>query len=61
MKTTQTDAAYSTATDEWRTEVSGAVPLVPTPQQYNNDASSAGTTPGQLLDGGNQPFDDIVL
>jgi hypothetical protein len=52
------DAAYSTATYEWQNEVSGAVPLVQTPQQYNNDARSAGTTPRQLLDGGNH-FDDI--
>ena len=52
------DAAYSTAADEWGNEVSGAVPLVQTPQQYNNDASSSGTIPRQLLDGGNH-FDDI--
>jgi hypothetical protein len=52
------DAAYSTATDEWQNEVSGAVPLVQTPQQYNNNASSAGITPCQLLDGSNR-FDDI--
>ncbi len=52
------DAAYSTATDEWRNEVSGAIPLVETPQQYTDDASNAGTTPRQLLDGGNH-FDDI--
>ena len=52
------DAAYCTAADEWQNEVSDAVPLVQTPQRYNNDASSAGTTPRQLLDGGNH-FDDI--
>ena len=53
------DAAYSTATDEWQNEVSGAVPLVQTPQQYNDDdASSAGIIPRQLLDGGNH-FDDL--
>jgi predicted secreted protein len=39
------DVAYSTATDEWRNKVSGAVPLVETPQQYNDDARSAGITP----------------
>lgn len=53
------DVAYSTATDEWRNEVSGAVPLVQTPQQYNDDdASSAGIIPRQLLDGGTH-FDDL--
>jgi hypothetical protein len=53
------DAAYSTATDKWRNKVSGAFScLVQTPQLYNNDASSAGITPRQQLDGGNH-FDDI--
>ena len=53
------DAPYSTATDEWRIEVSGAVPLVRTPEQYTeDDASGGGMTPRQLLDGGNH-FDDI--
>jgi hypothetical protein len=56
------DVAYSsTATDEWRNEVSGAVPLVETPQQCNdNDARSGGITPRQLLHGGNH-FDDVAV
>jgi hypothetical protein len=41
----RSDAAYSIATDEWQNKVSGALPLVQTPQQYNKNASSTGITP----------------
>lgn len=57
------DAAYGSAIDEWRNELTGAVPLVETNQQYapDNASTTIGTvTPHQLLDGGNH-FDDIGL
>jgi hypothetical protein len=54
------DVAYSSAIDEWRNELTGAVPLVETTHQQHTDASSTTdtVTPRQLLDGGNH-LDDI--
>lgn len=56
------DVAYSSAIDEWRNELTGAVPLVETTHhQHADDSRTTGTvTPLQLLDGGNH-FDDIGL
>ena len=47
------DVAYSSAIDEWRNELTGAVPLVETTHQQHTDASSTTdtVTPRQLLDG----------
>ena len=46
----------STASDEWRSEVNGAIPLVTTTEAQHD--LNSGRTPRQLLDGGNH-FDDI--
>jgi hypothetical protein len=46
----------STASDEWQSEVHGAIPLVPLVEENHN--LDVGITPRQLLDGGNH-FDDI--
>ena len=61
-KETTCDVAYASAIDEWQNELTGAVPMVETHQQYStDDRSTTGTaTPLQLLDGGNR-FDDIGL
>ena len=48
------DVPLSTAHDDWRNEMNGAVPLV----QLPNSESSRDVVPQQLLDGGNH-FDDI--
>lgn len=48
------DVPTSTASDEWRNEMTGAVPLVPT----LNSESGRDVAPQQLLDGGNH-FDDV--
>jgi hypothetical protein len=56
------DVAYSSAIDEWRNKLTGAVPLVETTHhQHADDSRTTGTVaPLQLLDGGNH-FDDIGL
>jgi hypothetical protein len=46
----------STASDEWRSEINGAIPLVTTLEAHHD--LNSGRTPRQLLDGGNH-FDDI--
>jgi hypothetical protein len=51
-----TAVAPATAADEWRSEVHGAIPLVPIVEDHRN--LDVGITPRQLLDGGNH-FDDI--
>lgn len=48
----------STASDEWRSEVQGAVPLVPIVEEHRD--LDVGMTPRQLLDGGNH-FDDVGI
>ena len=53
---THCDVSYSTAADEWRSEVNGAVPLVET----EHSESSRDVTPRHLLDGGHH-FDNIGL
>jgi hypothetical protein len=54
IDTDGSDVPSSTASDEWRNAMSGAVPLV----QSLNPESSCDVTPWQLVDGGNH-FDDI--
>ena len=50
--------APSTPSDEWRSEVHGAVLLVDTTEDHNN--LDGGVTPRQLLDGGHH-FDDFGI
>ena len=62
-KETNYDFARGSAIDEWRNELTGAVPLVETHQYCStNGRSTIGTaTTLQLLDGGKNHFDDIGL
>ena len=61
-ETANCDVACGSAIDDWQNELTGAVPMVESHQQYStDDRSTTGTaTPLQLLDGGNR-FDDIGL